>query len=455
MATPEALVKYYDCLKDSFDKIQDKDNETALVNAALRPKIREEFTKSEKVLESYLNYIKIFSLVFPTNQFKAVCITVLAPLFKENNIDLTKIQDESAEEQKAIKIHQCIESILKSRHELTEDFVNSVIKIFPTISKEITEDEVFLTYLKNCLKICTYEFIHEEPLLMLVRKIMEKCNPSLILEDETEREILTKNLDISYELIYQFFDTIEDSSKKKSLLKAILKTFTNEFLASPTHDHLKYLLLYICSLDEEYPNEFIGMLNEVFLNSTKSIEERRASSIFVSSFISRASYVSFNLLLEYLEFANSWCCQYLTNIESKKADKNEPENENVILFYSLIEAIFYIITQRYREMYDEATLAQLEKLDLNKLIGCHLKPLEVCDSELRQRFQEVALLYRIVEDIPQYSMPLKKRRRSDVELKNQVRWKVPYKEKNNSLPERIKHLYRNYFDHRNFTIYRE
>lgn len=454
MATPEALVKYYDCLKDSFNKIQDKDNETALINAALRPKIREELTKSDEVLTSYLNYIQVFALVYK-DKFITICNTVLVPLLKEFDIKLTYNSAEENQEplsgQGALKIHKCFENILRSGTELKGDFVHSVIKIFPTISSSETSNQAFLTYLKNSLRLCMYESLHEEPLFTLITKILEKTNPCSVELKELDRVDVEKNVEESFSLIYEFFDNLKNPIKKK-LIFAILKTFTNEFLASTIHDRLKYLLLYICSLDDEYPSFFIKMLKEVSVSSSKSLRERQASVMLVSSFISRADYVPLDSLLDYLEFANNWCSRILKDCQ---VNKDEPASENIILFYSFTQSMFYVITQRYREMYEEATLNQLNKLKLENLIDSHLKPLEFCDADLQQRFQEVAALYKIVENISICHLPPKKRRKGGAELKNQFRWIAPYNESIDSVPDRVRPLYRNYYDHRNFTIYRE
>lgn len=454
MATPEALVKYYDCLKDSFNKIQDKDNETALINAALRPKIREELTKNDEVLTSYLDYIRVFALVYK-DKFITICNTILVPLFKEFDIKLTYNPTEGNQEplfdQRALKIHKCFENILRSGSELKGDFVHSVIKIFPTITNSETSNQAFLTYLKNSLRLCMYEYLHGESLFTLITKILEKTNPCSIELKELDKVDVAKNVEESFSLIYEFLDNLKDPTRKK-LIMAILKTFTNEFLTSTIHDHLKYLLLYICSLHDEYPNLFIDMLKEVSVSSSKSLKERQASVMLVSSFISRADYVPLNSLLDYLQFANDWCIRILKDY---RVDKDELASENIILFYSFTQSMFYVITQRYREMYEEATLNQLNKLKLEKLIESHLKPLELCDVELQQRFQEVAALYKIVENISICHLPPKKRRKGGAELKNQFCWIAPYNESIDSVPDRVKPIYRNYYDHRNFTIYRE
>lgn len=454
MATPEALIKYYDCLKDSFNKIQNKDNETALVNAALRPKIREELIKSNEVLAKYLDYIQVFALIYK-DKFITVCNTVLAPLFKENDINLicnlSDNDEEPSVKQKSLKVHECVENILKSAPELTGDFVHSVIKIFPTISSSETGNQAFSNYLKNSLRICMYESLQGEPLLMLLTKILEKTNSSATDLEEQEQETVVKATADSYLLIYECIDDLNVSRRNK-LITAILKTFTNEFLVSNVHDHLKYLLLYACSLDDKYPSLFINMLKEIFTSLERSLEERRASVMLASSLISRANYIPLELLFDYLEFANNWCRKILEDCKDKKGDFT---SDNVVLFYSLTQSMFYVITQRYREMYEDETLDQLNRLRLQDLVGSHLKPLEVCDAELQQRFREVAAVYQIVDCTSIGYVPTRKRRKSDVELKNQFLWRTPYNESVNLIPDRIRPLYRNYYDHRNFTIYRE
>lgn len=456
MATPEALIKYYDCLKNSFNKIQDKDNKTALINAALRPKIREEFAKNREVLSSYLNYIQVFSLVY-SDKFVTICSSIITPLFKEYDIRSiglkTELKDEKDVDDRAIKIHETIQAIISSKPELRDDFVHSVIRIFPSVLDiDGDENKAFVLFLKNSLKICTY--LDDETSIVLAIKILDRLNPPPSdIQDKAKEEIVQKTLDRSFEVLYEWMPSLDEASLKK-ISTGLLAAFTREFLTSSISDSTNYLLLYICSLDVKFADFFINSLWTTFTNLSKPIEERRTSVIYASSLISRANYVSLDMAINYLETASHWCAEFLSEY-SIKHDKTGGSRENNDSFYALTQSMFYLISQRYREMYEEETIARLTKLNLNQIIESPLKPLDACDKEIEQRFQEVASLYNItnLKSIDRV-LPVSKRRKSDLSSRNHP-WKVPFRESCKSIPGRIQSLYRNYYDHRNFTVYRE
>lgn len=455
MATSEALVKYYECLRNSFNKIQDKDNKAALINAALRPKIREEFAKSQEVLLSYLNYIQVFSLIY-SDKFATICTSIIAPLLKEyeiKSIDTIDEKEDQAIDDKAFKVHETIRTIINSKCELKNDFIHTVVRVFPNVSgTDHEENKLFLIFLKNCLKICTY--LDDETSVVLITKILERLNPPRKEnQDQAEEDVKNLVIDKSYELIYECLPNLNEASLEK-ISKGILTAFTREFLTSATSDDTNYLLLYICSLDIKFADFFINSLWSVFTNATRPIDERRASVIYASSLISRATYINLDMVINYLRTASNWCEEFLS-LNSVDGCKSKGSNETIASFYALTQSMFYLITQRYREMYEEETIAKLEKLNLNRIVESSLRPLDECDREVEQRFQEVASLYNLTQTITiDRSLPMKKRRVSRQDL-NDKKWSVPFKESCKSVPDRIQPLYRSYYDHRNFTVYRE
>lgn len=426
MATPEALIKYYDCLKGKFNEIQNKDNETALVNAALRPKIRDELVKSKDVLDSYLNYIQVFSLIY-TDKFLAICNNIIVPLFKEiGGID----------NEQAVRMHETVHEIIKTRPELADDFVTTVVKVFPSVISDENEiNEAFLNFLMNCLQICTY--IDSDPLLHLMSKILEKINPppKFGSKDELKAKQIRETLDKSYKIVIEFVSKLGEHLEK--FTTALIKTFTREFLSHDNQEQMKYLLLYICSLSPSFPDLFLDILWNTFTDPSLPLKDRQTSITLASSYISRANYIQLDVVFNFLEKASKLCKEY-SNSEASKDD--------IECFHALAQSIFYLITQRYREMYEEENIARLVKLDLDEIIKSSLRPLESCDPRIELRFQEVASLYQIASPI---ASARKKQKRTYVALE------IPFGETNDLLPDNIKPLYRNYYDHRNFTVYRE
>lgn len=454
MATPEALVKYYECLKDSFNKIQDKNNETALINAALRPKICEEFAKSREVLTSYLSYIQVFSVIY-SDKFKSICSEIIVPLFKENVIEHNNNVSESPRKEdsslKASKLHETIKAIIEDKSNLTNDFVLCVIKSFPTISVKDTDSEgTFNTYLMNSLEVCTY--LEGEPLNFLITKILEKITPVCFLDDSEDTPKIRSVSKESHELINNFMDQLEPP-KFKNISRSILACFTQEFMCPPWNDHLNYLILYICSSGQDMVDYLMDLLQTVFKDGHRPIDERMASIIFSSSLFARSKFIDTEKVLNYIESMNSLCESFLEKLEDKKPI-NDGISENVDAFRALAISIFYLITQRYREMYEKDTIDRLVKLNLDRLIHNPYKPLDFVDRELRQRFNEVAVLYHLAKPYETKLDP-NKRRKSELVSSIRLSSSSPFEESPRIIPERLRPHFLHYYHHRNFTIIRE
>lgn len=461
MATPEALVKYYECLKDSFNKIQDKNNETALINAALRPKICEEFASSQEVLDSYLNYIQVFSVIY-SDKFKSICSEIVVPLFKEyvvlssqnNNISDSKINsaEKVTSNEKATRLHATIRAIIGDKASLTNDFVICITRAFPTISgKKDDSNENFSNYLRNCLEVCKY--LQGEPLSTLVTKILEKITPSCFLDDSEETPKIRCVSHESYEIVFDFLDQLEPLDFTR-ITRTILVSFTQEFICPPWNDRLNYLIMYICSSSPETVDNFLDLLQAVFKDVNRPIGERMASMTFSSSLLARSKFVHLSKVLEHIEYMNTWCASYLDE-ESDRRTNNDGASEIIDAFRAAAISIFYLITQRYREMYEIETIDQLKNLNLDRIVHDNpYKPLDLADRELRQRFNEVAALYHLAKPYETKLDP-NKRRKSEHVSSNRLNLALPFEENPEVIPERIRPHFRSYYHHRNFTIYRE
>lgn len=460
MATPEALIKYYDCLKDSFSKIQDKDNETALINAALRPKIREEFAKNQDVLTSYLNYIQVFTIIY-NDKFSSICSNIVVPLLKEHDVDFSSLaefvdEDESVkdefkkEKDIALQIHRAIRAILRSRKDLACDFVSSLSKAFPN-SIDDNSDESFEKLVKNSLACCTY--LKSDQLNILVAKILDKINPpqSPANSKDIQLESMDKTLAKSYQHIYEFIENINRKVRKR-FIKAFLKAFTRDFITiQSTNNQLHLMILYFCSKKTHHVDHLLESLWDNFIDTSKSYHERIMSINYANSFISRANYVDIDKMMDYLQRETQWCFNFLD--ERRQSAKSE---ESIDFFYALAQSMFYMLSQRYREMYEEETINKVKELDIKKLILDPTKPLENCISDVRERFQEIASLYNLADpEMILSTISSNKKIKLDSIPEHHKLWKLPYRESCDSLPKNIIPLYRNYYDHRNFTVYRE
>lgn len=487
MATSEALIKYYNCLKDSFNKIQEKNNIDALNNGALRPKLQEEFEKSKDVLLSYLDYLQVYCLIYD-DTFSQICSNVIVPLFKtypirfdlaiddkqtkEEDVDKSSIKKEGLDvevkskisEYTTLKIHHTIQTILLAKKDLSLVFISQVMNIYPHV-----DSDSYLIYTKNCLYMTNY--LDDKSSYILLSKIIEKVNPPIYPKDEKQddRERLNHILDQAYDTLYEFIGSRDRMGE--NIVRYVIKIFIKDHLVN-VYDNcrLNYLILYICSKDSKYVDLLLESLWNVFIDHTMSIDERVASVEYASSFVARANYVILHKMVEFLQKASQWCKDIVDQLgDSKKTDKMQKEarvdklieksdnlpSTDVHLFNVLAQSIFYLITQRHRELYEPETIDKMKELKLGRLLKSSLNPLQNCESSLCHRFQEVATLYHIEQpEIILTSGPDVKRQRLS-SGKSRISMKIRFEENPKNLPNEVKNLYRSYYDHRNFTIYRE
>lgn len=464
MAKPEALIKYYDCLKDSFSKIQDKDKETALINAALRPKIRDELAQNKDILSSYLNYIQVFSLIYE-EQFSAICNNVLIRLFEDYDFDFSKTSGvfdkklhtkDDKDADPALQIHLAIKAIINSKKELADTLVIETRKIFPSVFNE--EKEVSFTYFfKNSLVVCSY--LRSDRLVSLLTKIVEATTPGYT-EDKTHEDVVRAEriCDELLDYMYEFYDQLNDHVGKRFTM-AFLRTFTHDFVSNQRMNlRLGYYIMYICSKKMEYAKHLIDTLWDNFVDVNKSQSERISSITFASSFIARAKYVNLDVAIDYLSKNFKWCHEFIDKRSTNNRISTDNQSEkNLEYFYALTQSSFYLLSQRYREFYEEDTIARIKELNIDRIISDQTRPLDNCAEDVKEKFQEVASVNFFANPATVLSSSSQvKRRRLDINSNViQNNWKVPFKPICHELPKRIVPLYRNYYDRRNFTVYRD
>lgn len=457
MATPEALIKYYDCLRDSFNKIQIKDNTTALINAALRPKIRDEFAKSPDLLISYLHYIQIFSINY-SEHFSDVCDEVIVPLFKEIQVETVNelyCSTESSTGNNAIKLHECIRRIIESKPELQEDLASCIVRIFPSISHSQEFNQRFKSYLIHSLKCCT--LLNPQPIYMILSRIFDRLDIDQIDSGgDNDTNTINTLVDESFEIIRSSYNAFNESHQDL-IGTCIIGLFARDFLSRTSLYDLRLLLLYIGSFAEKYSIYILTSLWDAFSDVTRPIRERQYAVLFASSFIARANYLDLEKVFEFLETCSTWCEDFLSEYEGRVTSDNA--NEEVQSFQAAAQAMMYLISQRYREMYEEESIKRLMKLNMNAIVNNQFRPLNYCDKMIVQRFYEVATLYSfdgIMESTDMDDKSSTKRRKSAVHPQILCDNKSLLEESfGDEIPSYLKKIYRNYYNHRNFTIVRE
>lgn len=223
---------------------------------------------------------------------------------------------------------------------------------------------------------------------------------------------------------------MDADTNRRNLFHTLLSIFARNILPTFRSRHVQFLLFWFNSLDPEFSDYFLGVLLEKSLYSRRvefgEKEEpaviRSAAAGYVASFVSRASYVDgpttrvvlFNL------------CAFLdAHIdESSRSDTEAgnaaPGSTSHAVFYSVVQAAFYIFCFRWRDLkveneeqgeldYQDAdeigggmhdSVGSLGQLgaeawcdglgSLQRAVTSRLNPLKYCSANVVKQFARIA-----------------------------------------------------------------
>ena len=172
--------------------------------------------------------------------------------------------------------------------------------------------------------------------------------------------------------------------------RAIIRTFKSRYT--------QFLVFWYSSLDPEFSDLFQGMLVEkALLDENLPMVTRIAASSYISSFVSRATFVD----RESTRNVVSVLCDFLTNrmdtVDHTLRVGGELSGTYTGMFYSVCQAVFLIFCFRWRDLVED----QVEDVDelaelhagspakkwlsklyvLEKAVSSLLNPLKVCRLE--------------------------------------------------------------------------
>lgn len=120
---------------------------------------------------------------------------------------------------------------------------------------------------------------------------------------------------------------------------------------------------------------------------------RQSSIGYLASFLSRAKFIKLGYIKSYLSRLCEWVHSYIKTCDY---DRNRNPKSHVI-FYSICQSIFYIISFRCRELTSASTdLKFLLGLNLWPIVKHPLNPLNFCMPAVATIFENVTAKYQIL-----------------------------------------------------------
>ncbi|SNX82757.1 related to RRN3 - RNA polymerase I specific transcription factor [Melanopsichium pennsylvanicum] len=171
-------------------------------------------------------------------------------------------------------------------------------------------------------------------------------------------------------------------TNRRNLFHTLLSIFARNILPTFRSRHVQFLLFWFNSLDPEFSDFFLGVLLEKSLYSRRvemgekeeSAVIRSAAAGYVASFVSRASYVDGHTTRVVLYNLCAFLDAHID--ESSRTDTElssaAPGSSTHSVFYSVVQAAFYIFCFRWRDLKttnDEQGVDDLDYQDADEIGG--------------------------------------------------------------------------------------
>ncbi|XP_036321905.1 RNA polymerase I-specific transcription initiation factor RRN3 [Rhagoletis pomonella] len=327
-------------------------------------------------------------------------------------------------------VHKLLDRVLTAIPMSFEVVWEAVENKFPYFKKP---SHVIAGYLHSVLWLMEYKPIFTEFVIQLAfRKLVmldvnaprseieETDCEDEELEEENDKEIfemddcakdedmlpmkhpIAHTLDICMEKVYNFLDsrspnllqtTAEQKPQLNKFWKVLLSGFDTVILPSHNTHHVQFLLFYYCSFKNAIAEAFLASLWEKIKNPNVSAVIRQAAVGYIASFLARAKFVPLPVLKFYLKELCDWAHQYIQRCDQYRQNGSLKAN---IVFFSLCQAVFYVIAFRSRDLTAEKkSLLFLQSLQLSAIVTCNFNPLRVCLPAVATAFAGVTRAYQL------------------------------------------------------------
>ncbi|XP_050436123.1 RNA polymerase I-specific transcription initiation factor RRN3-like isoform X2 [Adelges cooleyi] len=281
--------------------------------------------------------------------------------------------------------------ILDYEPSLRKNILGLIIHKLVEIDAHIPKEE--LDRLKNCLTVETEDIFE-----MDIDEASMQADPV-----KREAECLLRTLDLSILRIFEFFnlschdkDGILIWDNTKSLYQDLLAVFESEILPTYASSHIQYIVYYFVSFKATLSEKFSNYLWKKCCDMSAPSTLRQAAAGYLASFLSRAPFVSINVLKTALSDLSTWCVNYINRVDKSVKVVNEELLRWHAVFYSMCQALFYVIAFRHEDLMDsKRNLKFMENLNLSKIVTSRLSPLRICCSKVANHFAHITKTYQL------------------------------------------------------------
>lgn len=378
--------------------------------------------RSDKFTEEFKCFI--VDLVVAHNKYCAVVISMLVARFVPNEEELLDWHYGTPSEQ--------ISHELKHTHDLLDRILEVIPMAFDILLRQLGQQfpfykkpaEVIGGYIHSLLQLIAYRPIFQEDVLILIvvklLGIDVNCSRHEIEdaenqdEEEKEEEMfkmdevkeeedpdqmkhsLAESLDLGMLKMLEYVKTVMTESSKleqDKLCGIFFKVFDSDIILTHNSHHVQFLIFYLVHFKTAILEQFLDKLWTSACNFNLAPGVRQASIAYLASLLARAKFISVNLLKSFLTDMTNWAHQYIQRSDTISSNHSMKAHT---VFYSICQAIFYIIAFRSRELTaDRKSLLHLQSMQLQALVTSHLNPLKVCLPAVATTFAGVTRSHQL------------------------------------------------------------
>lgn len=221
-----------------------------------------------------------------------------------------------------------------------------------------------------------------------------------LFEFDTNTDFQISNMDESNEELLKIDSMIDNFLSWLSLNNlsynemnmAMLNVLNKVLLLTNNTRHAQWGLFYFCQINQEFVPLLLEHLFVIMCDINQSIPIRQRSCMYISSLISRASYISETIIQTALNNLSTWMVDYIDLQQNDVA----PDASTHTIFYAIFHGICYILKYTHQKIFDSPNAKQtIQALGLIKIVRSSLNPLKVCSPKLKRAFLNVMGTYGI------------------------------------------------------------
>jgi len=142
----------------------------------------------------------------------------------------------------------------------------------------------------------------------------------------------------------------EKSESANRLAKLTLSVFEEMTLLLHRTQHVQFIYFYICSLNQQWAEQFLIRLLQVLYDNNQSILKRKQAQKYLGSIIVRAKFLSTTYTVQTTRYLIEWLNDQLQDISMRSPIGVEGEwDPKWLMFHQSLEVVIYVLCWKIEE----------------------------------------------------------------------------------------------------------